>query len=88
VARRGWFGRAGTHIAVDAVDLTVHEGETVAVVGGSGSGKTTLGRAMLRLARASGGEVRFKGGRSRAAALRCNLSGWPASSCSRIRTRH
>ena len=61
VARRGWFGRAGTHIAVDAVDLTVHEGETVAVVGGSGSGKTTLGRAMLRLARASGGEVRFKG---------------------------
>jgi len=59
--RRGWFGRQDTHLAVDAVDLTVHAGETVAVVGGSGSGKTTLGRAMLRLAPASGGAVLFKG---------------------------
>jgi len=59
--KRGWFGRHGTHVAVDAVDLTVHAGETVAVVGGSGSGKTTLGRAMLRLVPASGGEVVFKG---------------------------
>jgi len=58
---RGWFGRGGSHTAVDAVDLTVHAGETVAVVGGSGSGKTTLGRAMLRLLPASGGEVRFQG---------------------------
>jgi len=59
--QRGWFGRGGSQLAVDTVDLTVHAGETVAVVGGSGSGKTTLGRAMLRLLPASGGEVRFQG---------------------------
>jgi peptide/nickel transport system ATP-binding protein len=45
-------------------------GETVAVVGGSGSGKTTLGRAMLRLIRPSGGEIRFRGKPCRTAADR------------------
>jgi peptide/nickel transport system ATP-binding protein len=60
-AKRGWFGRSSSHLAVDAIDLTVHAGETVAVVGGSGSGKTTLGRAMLRLVPTSGGEVRYQG---------------------------
>ncbi len=59
--RRGWFGRReGTH-ALRGVDLDIHAGETVAVVGGSGSGKTTLGRALLRLAEATAGEVRFRG---------------------------
>ena len=57
----GWLRRAAMHKAVNAVDLTVHAGETVAVVGGSGSGKTTLGRAMLKLLPSSGGEVRFGG---------------------------
>ena len=56
-----WLRRAALHKAVDTVDLTVHAGETVAVVGGSGSGKTTLGRAMLKLLPSSGGEVRFRG---------------------------
>src|SRR5207344_2470535 len=31
------------------------------LVGESGSGKTTIGRAVLRLARASGGQIRFEG---------------------------
>jgi peptide/nickel transport system ATP-binding protein len=43
------------------VNLRIHDGETVAVVGGSGSGKTSLGRALLQLTPAAQGEVRFQG---------------------------
>jgi oligopeptide transport system ATP-binding protein len=35
--------------AVDAVSLSLREGQTVGIVGESGSGKSTLGRALLRL---------------------------------------
>jgi peptide/nickel transport system ATP-binding protein len=59
--RRGWFGRRQGTDALRGVDLTVRRGETVAVVGGSGCGKTTLGRALLRLAEPTAGEVRFGG---------------------------
>jgi peptide/nickel transport system ATP-binding protein len=60
-ARAGWWGRQAERKVLDGVDLTIHAGETVAVVGGSGSGKTTLGRAMLKLIPTSGGEVYFRG---------------------------
>jgi peptide/nickel transport system ATP-binding protein len=59
--RQRLFNRAAGVMAIDGVDLDIHAGETVAVVGGSGSGKTTLGRAMLRLLPINGGEVRFRG---------------------------
>jgi peptide/nickel transport system ATP-binding protein len=59
--RQRFFRRQPGMRAVDNVDLDIHAGETVAVVGGSGSGKTTLGRAMLRLIPSAAGQIRFRG---------------------------
>ncbi|HYC03934.1 MAG TPA: ABC transporter ATP-binding protein [Azospirillaceae bacterium] len=46
--------------AVDGIELTVRQGQTLGVVGESGSGKTTLGLALLRLI-GSEGAIRFDG---------------------------
>ncbi len=43
------------------VSLTIAEGETLGVVGESGSGKTTIGRAILGLAKPSGGRIILRG---------------------------
>ncbi|WP_306120695.1 MULTISPECIES: ABC transporter ATP-binding protein [unclassified Roseitalea] len=58
--------RGGTVQAVDGVDLRVHEGETIGIVGESGCGKSATARAILRLlpanaARIGPGEIRFSG---------------------------
>jgi len=60
-ARSGLFGRRPPTLALRGVDLDIHPGQTLAVVGGSGSGKTTLGRALLHLVPPSAGEVRYRG---------------------------
>ena len=47
--------------AVNGVDLTIPEGQFVAVVGSSGSGKTTLVKMINRLIEPDAGEVRVGG---------------------------
>ncbi len=55
--QRGLLKRTVGHIkAVNKVDLTLREGETIGIVGESGSGKTTVALAILRLI-ASKGEI-------------------------------
>ena len=53
--------RFNTVRAVDGIDLDVHPGETLAIVGESGCGKTTLGRALAMLQRPSSGSITFAG---------------------------
>lgn len=43
------------------VDLSVREGEAVALVGRNGAGKTTTFRSIMGLATVAGGSIRFKG---------------------------
>jgi peptide/nickel transport system ATP-binding protein len=57
---KGWFGSDSVR-ALDGVDLSLNEGETLAVVGESGSGKSTLGRALLWLDPPDQGTVVFGG---------------------------
>jgi oligopeptide/dipeptide ABC transporter ATP-binding protein len=47
--------------AVDDVSFTVHEGETLGLVGESGCGKTTVGRTLLRLVEPTAGSVILDG---------------------------
>ncbi len=65
--QRGLLKRTVGYVkAVDGIDVSVREGQTVGVVGESGSGKTTLGLALLRLLR-SEGDIVFNGE---------NIQGW------------
>jgi microcin C transport system ATP-binding protein len=59
--KQGFFRKTVDHVkAVDGIDVTVREGQTLGIVGESGSGKTTLGLALARMI-SSTGKIRFDG---------------------------
>ncbi|MGE0880717.1 MAG: ABC transporter ATP-binding protein [Acidimicrobiia bacterium] len=53
--------QVGSVQAVSDVSFTVHDGETLGLVGESGCGKTTTGRMITRLLDPTAGSVSFKG---------------------------
>lgn len=63
VAARGLVKRWGSVTALDGVDLSVHRGEVVTVVGPSGSGKSTLLRCLNGLEVPDAGTVEVAGRR-------------------------
>lgn len=60
---RGLASHYGRIQALDGIDLDVHEGQLVALVGANGAGKTTLLRTLSGVQPASAGHISYKGQR-------------------------
>ena len=60
-SRHKIFGKKTKNIAVDRVNLSLREGETLGLVGESGCGKSTLALTIMRLYAPDGGHIYFDG---------------------------
>jgi phospholipid/cholesterol/gamma-HCH transport system ATP-binding protein len=58
---RGIVTRFGAQVVHDGLDLQVHRGDLVALIGGSGTGKSVLLREIIGLQRPNAGSVRLLG---------------------------
>lgn len=56
------FGKKNNKfVAVNNVSFNIYKGETFGLVGESGSGKTTIGRTIIRINKATSGEIFYNG---------------------------
>jgi len=60
-SRYSFFGKKTENIAVDRVNLSLRESETLGLVGESGCGKSTLALTIMRLYAPDGGQILFGG---------------------------
>lgn len=58
---RQLVNRFGNQLVHDHIDLTIHQGEVLGIVGGSGSGKSVLMRSLLGLHQPDGGHIEVEG---------------------------
>lgn len=61
VTLRGVSKVHGAHAALDGIDLRVHHGERLGIVGGSGSGKTSLLKLIAGLDQPTSGDIDVRG---------------------------
>ncbi|MEO0008818.1 MAG: hypothetical protein RJA20_3014 [Bacteroidota bacterium] len=60
--KNNWYGKVVEWTnAVNQVSFDIYPGETFGLAGESGCGKTTLGRSIVKLVRASSGNIRYEG---------------------------
>jgi peptide/nickel transport system ATP-binding protein len=60
--KNNWYGKVVEWTnAVNQVSFDIYPGETFGLAGESGCGKTTLGRSIVKLVRASSGNIRYDG---------------------------
>jgi branched-chain amino acid transport system ATP-binding protein len=58
---RGLTKSFGGLVAVDGVDLTIEEGESISVIGPNGAGKSTFINLVTRMLDPTAGDIEFKG---------------------------
>ena len=60
LSRQGFFGRKKPWDVLQDIELQIHHGEVLGLVGESGCGKSTLARLLLGLQKPTQGVIRFK----------------------------